>query len=135
MSNRKIIRLRQLRAQRAAAAKVQFVDVWFENATGVEERVTFPTQDDWPVRLVEEVEGKDGNANIAVLRQIANPPDAFDRLVREAGLTLGELTQILTEMGEEAGTTAGEDAGSSASSGSTPEPSEPTSSGTTPDAA
>lgn len=135
MSNRKIIRLRQLRAQRAAAAKVQFVDVWFENATGVEERVTFPTQDDWPVRLVEEVEGKDGNANIAVLRQIANPPDAFDRLVREAGLTLGELTQILTEMGEEAGTTAGEGDGSSNSSGGIPEPSEPTSSGTTPDAA
>lgn len=135
MSNRKIVRLQQMRAQRAAAAKTQFVDVFFENAAGVEERVTFPTQDDWPVRIVEEVEGKSGNANIAVLREIASPPEAFDRLVREAGLTIGELTALIEEMSGEAGTTPGEGGGSSESSESTQEPSEPTSSATTPDAA
>ncbi|MFD3955944.1 hypothetical protein ACFWRG_34975 [Micromonospora tulbaghiae] len=133
--SRKIIRLQQMRAQRASAAKLQFLDVVFENADGVEETCSFPVQDNWPLEVIEEVEEKGGNANLNVLREIAQPKEAFDRLITVAKLTVGELTDILDEMNEEAGTTQGEGSGSSSSSESTPEPSAPTSSGTTPAAA
>lgn len=133
--NRKVIRLQQMRAQRASAAKLQFLDVIFENADGVEETCTFPVQDNWPLEVIEEVEEKGGNANINVLREIARPKEAFDRLVTVAKLTVGELKDLLDEMNEEAGTTQGEGYGSSSSSESTPEPSAPTSSATTPAAA
>ncbi|MFE7485461.1 hypothetical protein [Streptomyces sp. NPDC057552] len=133
--NRKVIRLQQMRAQRAAAEKLQYLDVIFENADGVEETCTFPVQDNWPLEIIEEVEEKGGNANINVLREIARPAEAFDRLVSVAKLTVGELKDILDEMNEEAGTTQGEGSGSSSSSESTPEPSAQTSSGTTPAAA
>lgn len=133
--NRKVVRLQQMRAQRATAAKTQFVDVVFENGEGVEETCTFPVQDNWPLEVIEEVEEKGGNANINVLRQIATPPEAFDRLVKVAHLTVGELKDIIEEMDGEAGTDQGEDSGSSPSSESTPEPSAPTSSATTPVAA
>lgn len=133
--NRKVIRLQQMRAQRATAAGLQYVDVVFENAAGVEEVCTFPVQDNWPLEVIEEVEEKGGNTNLNVLREIATPPDAFDRLVKVAHLTVGELKDIIGEMEGEAGTTQGEDSGSSPSSESTPEPSAPTSSGTTPAAA
>ncbi|WP_127468776.1 hypothetical protein [Streptomyces sp. B27] len=130
--NRKIIRLQQMRAQRASAAGLQFLDVVFENAEGVEETCSFPVQDNWPLEVIEEVEEKGGNANLNVLREIAQPKEAFDRLVTVAKLTVGELTDILDQMNEEVGTTQGEGSGSSSSSESTPEPSAPTSSGTTP---
>lgn len=104
--NRKVIRLQQMRAQRATAAKTQFVDVVFE-ADGVEETCTFPTQDNWPLEVIEEVEEKGGNANLNVLREIATPHEAFDRLVKVAHLTVGELKEIIEEMDGEAGTTAG----------------------------
>jgi hypothetical protein len=133
--NRKVIRLQQMRAQRAAAAKLQFVDIVFENEHGYEETCTFPVQDNWPLEVIEEVEEKGGNANLNVLREIASPQDAFDRLVKVAKLTVGELKEIIEEMDGQAGTTAGEDSGSSPSSESTPEPSAPTSSATTPAAA
>ncbi|MEU8623323.1 hypothetical protein [Streptomyces sp. NPDC048669] len=133
--NRKVVRLQQMRAQRAAAATTQFVDVIFENADGVEETCTFPVQDNWPLKIIEEVEEKGGNANINVLREIATPPEAFDRLVKVADLTVGELKAVIEEMDGEAGTDQGEDSGSSPSSESTPEPSAPTSSATTPAAA
>ncbi|MFD3740471.1 hypothetical protein [Streptomyces sp. NPDC058629] len=129
--NRKVIRLQQMRAQRASAQKLQFLDVIFENADGVEETCSFPVQDNWPLEVIEEVEEKGGNANINVLRGIARPKEAFDRLVSVAKLTVGELKDILDEMNEEAGTTQGEGSGSSSSSESTPEPSEPISSATT----
>ncbi|MCX5145082.1 hypothetical protein [Streptomyces sp. NBC_00338] len=129
--NRKVVRLQQMRAQRAAVAKTQFVDVVFENADGVEETCTFPVQDNWPLEVIEEVEEKGGNANINVLRQIATPPEAFDRLIKVAHLTVGELKDIIEEMDGEAGTDQGEGSGSSSSSESTPEPSVPTSSATT----
>ncbi|MCX5144622.1 hypothetical protein OOK21_32250, partial [Streptomyces sp. NBC_00338] len=80
---------------------------------------------------IEEVEEKGGNANINVLRQIATPPEAFDRLIKVAHLTVGELKDIIEEMDGEAGTDQGEGSGSSSSSESTPEPSVPTSSATT----
>ncbi|WP_327335847.1 hypothetical protein OG384_04235 [Streptomyces sp. NBC_01324] len=133
--NRKIVRLQQMRAQRASVAKTQFVDVVFENADGVEEVCTFPVQDNWPLEVIEEVEEKGGNANINVLRTIATPPEAFDRLIKVAHLTVGELKDIIEAMDGEAGTDQGEDSGSSPSSESTPEPSVPTSSATTPVAA
>lgn len=133
--NRKVVRLEQMRAQRATVAKTQFVDVVFENADGAEETCTFPVQDNWPLEVIEEVEEKGGNANINVLRQIATPPEAFDRLVKVAHLTVGELKDIIEAMDGEAGTDQGEDFGSSPSSESTPEPSAPTSSATTPAAA
>ncbi|TXS40101.1 hypothetical protein [Streptomyces sp. OR43] len=129
--NRKIVRLQQMRAQRAAVAKTQFVDVVFENEQGYEETCTFPVQDNWPLEVIEEVEEKGGNANINVLREIATPPEAFDRLIKVAHLTVGELKDILEEMDGEAGTDQGEGSGSSSSSASTPEPSVPTSSATT----
>ncbi|MFG3136131.1 hypothetical protein ACGFZA_07895 [Streptomyces sp. NPDC048211] len=129
--NRKVVRLQQMRAQRAAVAKTQYVDVVFENGDGVEETCTFPVQDNWPLEIIEEVEEKGGNANINVLREIATPPEAFDRLVKVAHLTVGELKQIIEEMDGEAGTDQGEDSGSSPFSASTPEPSAPTSSATT----
>ncbi|MGQ4353157.1 hypothetical protein [Streptomyces drozdowiczii] len=133
--NRKVIRLQQMRAQRASVAKTQFVDVVFENADGVDEVCTFPVQDNWPLEVIEQVEEMGGNTNLNVLREIATPKDAFDRLVKVAHLTVGELKDIIEEMDGEAGTTQGEDSGSSPSSESTPEPSVPTSSGTTPAAA
>ncbi|MFJ3083034.1 hypothetical protein ACIPJG_25220 [Streptomyces halstedii] len=133
--NRKIIRLQQMRAQRATAAKTQFVDIIFENADDTEETCTFPVQDNWPLEVIEEVEEKGGNANLNVLRSIATPPEAFDRLVKVAHLTVGELKDIIEEMDSEAGTTQGEDSGSSTSSESTQGPSAPTFSATTPAAA
>ncbi|WP_405699073.1 hypothetical protein OG209_05130 [Streptomyces sp. NBC_01383] len=133
--NRKVVRLQQMRAQRASVAKVQFVDVVFENDEGVEETCTFPVQDNWPLEVIEEVEEKGGNANLNVLREIARPQDAFDRLVKVAHLTVGELKEIIEEMDGEAGTTQGEGSGSSTSSESTQGPSAPTFSATTPAAA
>lgn len=105
--NRKIVRLQQMRAQRASAAKTQFVDVIFENADGVEESCTFPVQDNWPLEVIEEVEEQGGNANLNVLRKIARPVDAFDRLVKVAHLTVGELKEIIEQMDGEAGTDTG----------------------------
>ena len=133
--NRKVVRLQQMRAQRQAAAKVQFVDIVFDNADGIEETCTFPVQDDWPLEVIEEVEEKGGNANLNVLRELARPPESFDRLVKVAKLTVGELKDLIEAMDGEAGTSQGEDSGSSPSSESTPEPSAPTSSATTQDAA
>lgn len=130
--NRKVLRLQQMRAQQAEAAKTQFVDLVFERADGVEETVSFPTPDHWPIEVIEAVEEKGGNANLGVLREIASPPDAFDRLVKEAHLTVGELTELIRAMDEEAGTDQGEGFGSSTSSVSTPGASAPTSSATTP---
>lgn len=133
--NRKVIRLQQMRAQHASAAKTQFVDIYFENENGVEEVCTLPTQDDWPVEVIEEVQEKGGDANIGLLRQLARPPESFDRLVKVGKLTVGELKEIVEELSDEAGTTEGEGSGSSTSSASTPGASEPTSSATTPAAA
>ncbi|MFI9598938.1 hypothetical protein ACIHCX_03485 [Streptomyces sp. NPDC052043] len=130
--NRKVIRLQQMRAQRASAGKVQFVDVIFENEHGQEETCTLPTQDDWPVEVIEELEEKGGNANIGLLRQVAVPKDAFDRLVKVAKLTVGELKAIVEDLSDEAGTDEGEGGGSSTSSETTREPSGQTSSATTP---
>lgn len=133
--NRKVVRLQQMRVQRQAAAKVQFVDIVFDNEEGVEETCTFPVQDDWPLEVIEEVEEKGGNANLNVLRELARPKDSFDRLVKVAKLTVGELKDLIEQMDGEAGTSQGEDSGSSPSSESTPEPSAQTSSATTPAAA
>jgi hypothetical protein len=133
--NRKVIRLQQMRAQRAAAAKTQFVDIYFENENGLEEVCTLPTQDDWPVEVIEEVQEKGGDANIGLLRELALPPESFDRLVKVGKLTVGELKDIVEALADEAGTTEGEGSGSSTSSASTPGASEPTSSATTPAAA
>ncbi|MFJ6566649.1 hypothetical protein ACIQNU_04465 [Streptomyces sp. NPDC091292] len=133
--NRKVIRLQQMRAQRAEAAGIKYVDVVFENEHGYEETCTLLTQDNWPVEVIEEVEGKGGNANINVLREIASPPEAFDRLVKVAKLTVGELKDLIDQMDGEAGTDQGEGSGSSPSSESTPGASAPTSSATTPAAA
>ncbi|MFE9286717.1 hypothetical protein [Streptomyces olivaceus] len=133
--NRKIVRLQQMRAQRAQAAKTQFVDIYFENENGVEEVCTLPTQDDWPVEVIEEVQEKGGDANIGLLRELALPPESFDRLVKVGRLTVGELKEIVEALADEAGTTEGEGSGSSTSSTSTPGASEPTSSATTPAAA
>lgn len=130
--NRKVIRLQQMRAQRAQAAKTQFVDIYFENEQGLEEVCTLPTQDDWPVEVIEEVQEKGGDANISLLRELALPPESFDRLVKIGKLTVGELKDIVDELSDEAGTTEGEGRGSSTSSESTREPSGPTSSATTP---
>ncbi|MDX2800080.1 hypothetical protein [Streptomyces scabiei] len=134
--NRKVIRLQQMRAQRAEAAGIKYVDVVFEvpgDTEGtIKERIcSFLTQDHWPLELVESVEKDEGNANLGILRKVASPPDAFDDLLKVAQLTVGELTDLIDELGKEAGTTVGEDSGSSPSSESTPEPSEPTSSATT----
>jgi hypothetical protein len=133
--NRKVVRLQQMRAQRAQAAKTQFVDIYFENPDGVEEVCTLPTQDDWPVEVIEEVQEKGGDANIGLLRELALPPESFDRLVKVGKLTVGELKAIVDELSDEAGTTEGEGSGSSTSSESTPGASAPTSSATTPAAA
>lgn len=133
--NRKVVRLQQMRAQRVQAAGVQFVDIYFENEAGVEEVCTLPTQDDWPVEVIEEVQEKGGDANIGLLRELALPPESFDRLVKVGKLTVGELKQIVDQLSDEAGTTEGEDSGSSPSSESTPGASAPTSSATTPAAA
>ena len=138
--NRKVIRLQQMRAQRAEAAGIKYVDVVFEvpgdTEGSVKERIcSFLTQDHWPLEVVNSVEGEEGNANIGILRKVASPPDAFDDLVTVAQLTVGELKDLIDELSEEAGTTAGEEPGSSPSSESTPEPFAPTSSATTPAAA
>ncbi|MFF9003668.1 hypothetical protein ACF1GW_38885 [Streptomyces achromogenes] len=138
--NRKVIRLQQMRAQRAQAAGVQYVDVVFEvpgdEEGTVKERIcSFLTRDFWPVEIVESVEEANGDQNLHVLKQIATPAGAFDDLVKVAKLTVGELVELLDELQKEAGTEPGEDSGSSSSSESTPEPSVPTSSGTTPAAA
>ncbi|MET9189590.1 hypothetical protein ABZX63_30650 [Streptomyces tendae] len=129
--NRKVVRLQQMRAQRASAAKVQFVDIVFENEHGQDETCTLPTQDDWPVEVIEAVERDGGDANIGLLRQVAVPPESFDRLVKIGRLTVGELKTIVEDLSDEAGTTEGEGSGSSTSSESTPGASAPTSSGTT----
>ncbi|MFJ6729367.1 hypothetical protein ACIQPQ_31145 [Streptomyces sp. NPDC091281] len=129
--NRKIVRLQQMRAQRAQAAKVQFVDIYFENENGVDEVCTLPTQDDWPVEVIEEIQEKGGDANIGLLRELARPPESFDRLIKVGKLTVGELKAIVEELDAEAGTSEGEGSGSSTSSPSTQEPSAPTSSATT----
>ena len=129
--NRKVIRLQEMRAQRQAAAKVQFVDIYFANEQGVDEVCTLPTQDDWPVEVIEEVQEKGGDANIGLLRELARPPESFDRLVKVGKLTVGELKEIVDGLSDEAGTTEGEGSGSSNSSASTQEPSAPTSSATT----
>lgn len=138
--NRKVIRLQQMRAQRAQAAGIKWVDVVFDVPgalpdTTEERTCSFLTQDFWPVDVVRSVEEDGDNTNLDVLRKVASPPEAFDDLVRVAQLTVGELKQLVEELGEEAGTEPGEDSGSSSSSKSTPEPSEPTSSATTPAAA
>lgn len=133
--NRKVIRLQQMRAQRTQAAGVQFVDIYFENENGVEEVCTLPTQDDWPIEVIEEVQEKGGDANIGLLRELALPPESFDRLVKVGKLTVGELKKIVEDLSDEAGTTEGEGSGSSTSSESTPGASAPTSSATTPAAA
>ena len=138
--NRKVIRLQQMRAQRAEAAGIKYVDVVFEVPGDIEGTVkdrvcSFLTQDHWPLEVVESVEQDEGNANLGILRKVASPPEAFDDLIKVAHLTVGELKDLIDELGEEAGTTAGEDSGSAPSSESTPEPSEPTSSATTPAAA
>ncbi|CAM5695007.1 hypothetical protein STENM36S_01769 [Streptomyces tendae] len=129
--NRKVIRLQQMRAQRAQATKTQFVDIVFENEHGQEETCTLPTQDDWPVEVIEAVEKDGGDANIGLLRQLAVPPDSFDRLLKIGRLTVGELKEIVEDLSDEAGTTEGEGSGSSTSSDSTPGASAPTSSATT----
>lgn len=138
--NRKIVRLQQMRAQIAQAAGIQYVDVVFDvpdpEVDGlVKERVcSFLTQDYWPVEVVRSVEEEGGGntAQINILRKVASPPEAFDDLVKVAQLTVGELTELIAELQKEAGTDEGEGSGSSPSSESTPEPSEPTSSATTP---
>ncbi|MEU6058005.1 hypothetical protein [Streptomyces sp. NPDC047097] len=141
--NRKTIRLQQMRAQIAQSAGVKYVDVEFEipntgdpSEPAVPEVWTcsFLTQDYWPIDVVTSVE-EEGNANINVLRKVASPDYAFDALVKVAGLTVGELKQLVEELATEAGTDQGEDSGSSPSSESTQGASAPTSSGTTPAAA
>ncbi|MEU0098263.1 hypothetical protein [Streptomyces sp. NPDC006267] len=136
--NRKVIRLQQMRAQIAQKAGVKHVDLIFEVPGDIEaeERIcSFLTQDHWPLAVVKAVEAEGDSNNLGVLRKIATPPEAFDQLVEAAQLTVGELTELLKEISGEAGTDTGEDSGSSSSSKSTPEPSAPTSSGTTPAAA
>jgi hypothetical protein len=134
--NRKVIRLQQMRAQIAQTAGIKWVDVVFDVPgdlpdTTTERTCSFLTQDYWPVDVVRSVESDGDNTNLDVLKKVASPPEAFDALVSVAGLTVGELKQLIEELGQEAGTDVGEGSGSSASSKSTPEPSEPTSSGTT----
>ena len=142
--NRRVIRLQQMRAQVAQAAGIKYVDVVFElpligdqpDGAVPEERVcSFLTQDYWPVDVVRSVEADGENTNLDVLAKVASPPEAFEDLVKVAGLTVGELKQLIEELTQEAGTEPGEDSGSSNSSRSTPEPSVPTSSATTPAAA
>jgi len=138
--NRKIVRLQQMRAQRSQAAGVQHIDVVYEVPGDVEGTVkekicSFLTRDNWPVEVVEEIEDAEGNKDIAMLKRVASPPEAYDELVRVAHLTIGELVELIEEITKESGTDEGEDGGSSISSGSTPGASEPTSSATTPAAA
>jgi hypothetical protein len=138
--NRKVIKLQQMRAQIAQTAGIKYVDLVFEIPGNLpetsEERVcSFLTQDYWPVDVVRSVEEDGDNANLSVLRKVASPPEAFDDLVKVAQLTVGELKNLLDELGKEAGTEPGEGSGSSNSSESTPGASEPTSSATTPAAA
>jgi hypothetical protein len=138
--NRKVIRLQQMRAQVAQAAGIKYVDLVFDvpgtlPETSDEKVCSFLTQDYWPVDVVRSVEADGDNTNLDVLRKVASPPEAFDDLIKVAGLTVGELKQLIEELSQEAGTEPGEDSGSSNSSRSTPEPSEQTSSATTPAAA
>lgn len=138
--NRKVIRLQQMRAQIAQTAGIKWVDVVFDVPgdlpdTTEECTCSFLTQDYWPVDVVRSVEEEGDNGNLSVLRKVASPPEAFDDLVSVAQLTVGELKTLLEELQKEAGSEPGEGSGSSPSSESTPEPSEPTSSATTPAAA
>lgn len=110
--NRKRMRLSEMRAQQTAAAKVTHLDLDFETADGKEHTCSFLAQDLWPIELIEEVQAKGGDANIAILREIASPAEEFDVLVREMKLTVGELKEIIGELDGEAGTTAGEGSGS-----------------------
>lgn len=134
--NRKVIRLQQMRVQRAQAAGIKYVDLVFEvpgqlPETSEERTCSFLTQDYWPVEVIRSVEEDGENANLDILRKVASPPEAFDDLVKVAQLTVGELKELIEELGKEAGTDEGEGSGSSSSSKSTQEPSEPTSSATT----
>ncbi|MFJ6559978.1 hypothetical protein ACIQMV_08855 [Streptomyces sp. NPDC091412] len=138
MSNpqRKVVRLQQMRAQRTQAAGIKHVDVVYEvpgetEGTVKEKVCSFLTQDYWPVEVVELLDAAEGNKNIAILRRVATPPEAFDELVNVAQLTIGELTDLIKELTSETGTDEGEGGGSSTSSASTPGASVPTSSGTT----
>ena len=138
--NRKVIRLQQMRAQRSQAAGIKWVDVVFDVPgtlpdTTEERTCSFLTQDFWPVDVVRSVEADGDTTNLDVLKKVASPPEAFDDLVSVAQLTVGELKELVEELGKEAGTEPGEDSGSSPSSKSTAEPSEQTSSATTPAAA
>jgi hypothetical protein len=135
--NRKVIRLQQMRAQIAQAAGIKWVDVVFDVPgqlpdTTEERTCSFLTQDFWPIDVVRKVEAEGDNSNIDVLAKVASPPEAFDELVSVAQLTVGELKELVEELSKEAGSEPGEGSGSSSSSTSTPEPSEPTSSATTP---
>ncbi|MFJ8727767.1 hypothetical protein [Streptomyces sp. NPDC093269] len=130
--NRKVVRLQQMRAQQTQAAGLKYVDVVFDNEDGVEETCSLLTQDYWPIEVVEAAQSGDSDSQINILRQIAQPAESFDRLVKVGKLTVGELKALIEEMDGEAGTDQGEGSGSSSSSESTPEPSAPTSSATTP---
>jgi hypothetical protein len=134
--NRKVIRLQQMRAQIAQAAGVQHVDIVFEvpgdtEGTVREKVCSFLTQDFWPAEVVRIVEEEGNSSQLDVLRKVASPPEAFDELVSVAQLTIGELKEIIEELGKEAGTEQGEGSGSSSSSVSTPGASELISSATT----
>lgn len=138
--NRKVIKLQQMRAQQAQAAKIKHVDVIYEvpgdeDGTVQEKRCSFLTQDYWPVKVVRAASDDGGVEQIELLRKVASPPEAFDELVSVADLTFAEFKELIEELQMEAGTDEGEDSGSSSSSKSTQEPSVPTSSGTTPAAA
>lgn len=110
--NRKRMRLSEMRAQQATAAGITHIDLEFETDDGKEHVVAFLAQDLWPVEVVEEVQSKGGNAEVAILRQIASPPEEFDLLIKEMQFTVGELKQVINQLNEEAGTTAGEGSGS-----------------------
>ncbi|MFF7335453.1 hypothetical protein [Streptomyces sp. NPDC008150] len=139
--NRKVVRLQQMRAQRAEAAGIKYVDVVYEipdpddEACYIEKTCSLLTQNYWPVEVVEAIDDASGNKNISILRQVASPPEAFDELVKVGRLTVGELVDLVDELTKEAGVDEGESNGSSTSSGSTQGASEPTSSATTPAAA
>ncbi|MEC4016100.1 hypothetical protein [Streptomyces sp. H27-D2] len=118
---RKIVRLQEMRAQRIEQKKLQYIDVIFEvpltgdqpeGAVPVERTVSFLAQDYWPIEVVEAVKEENGGGNVAVMRKVATPVEAFDELIKAAQLTVGELVAIVEEMSGEAGTTQGEGNGS-----------------------
>lgn len=138
--NRKIVRLQQMRAQQAEAAGIKWVDVVYEAPgdapdTFVEKTCSFLKQDYWPVEVVRDVQSATESDQFALLEKVASPPEAFKELVSVAQLTVGELKELIEELGNEEGTNEGEGSGSSSSSTSTQEPSAPTYSATTPAAA